>query len=149
MKQIYEYMMQASNFHSTKLNEYLSTKVDSTEYLDELFPSKPNFNAIKDFLDSKQFICKKPQLVLDSVEKISYFSSLTHCKFYTTPQQYVYDKIIFGNGGIMTKQNPIFCVIISKTNIKDSKFIKYMPEESIVYKKYEDFVDEINKFFKW
>ena len=52
MKLLTEYVMQASNFHPIKLDEYLSTNVKNTKVLNEEynFPKRPLFNELKDFL---------------------------------------------------------------------------------------------------
>ena len=90
MKLLTEYVIQASKFHPTKLDEYLSTKVT----ISNGFPNKPTVKNIVSWLFENNFTKyniagkydENDELSNDAISKTTFYQNLDDTRFYVARQ---------------------------------------------------------------
>lgn len=152
MKTLNEYMMQASNFHPIKLDEYLSTKIKNMNVLDE-FPKIPATEDVIDWLERRGYKKnEKYEEYLTDVykgkivpkENEKYWNYDTQVKGHT--------RIMFFSGSELSEKNPAFMLITNeKGNVDYSNFwpgYKDWYQDRQYYDEYKDLRNEINRLAK-
>jgi len=147
------------------LTEYLNNKIKDTKYLDDSFPTRPNYNEILDFLKKQNFKLINYDIgntLIDVMYDIEHAAKKSKTPLlYVTDEDFLdkasnkkYTWIRLCNYGKISKDNPIFLLRLFRDDDSccpkiGAGTIEINLSNRIEIETYDEFVKIVNKQFGW